>query len=84
LCRPSAPRTTRPVAISTQGHRNQTAERNRLLRLLETANIKLASVASDVFGVSRMNMLKALIEGAATANEMAGLAKLPFAVNRQM
>src|SRR3954452_7166160 len=29
----------------------QAAERNRLLRLLETANIKLASVMSDVFGV---------------------------------
>src|SRR5208337_4801198 len=31
---------------------SQAAERNRLLKLLETANIKLASVASDVFGVS--------------------------------
>ena len=29
----------------------QAAERNRLLRLLETANIKLASVMSDVFGL---------------------------------
>ena len=29
----------------------QAAERNRLLKLLETANIKLASVATDVFGV---------------------------------
>ena len=28
-----------------------TAERNRLTRLLETCNVKLASVASDVFGV---------------------------------
>src|SRR6266853_1380862 len=28
---------------------SQAAERNRLLKLLETANIKLASVASDVF-----------------------------------
>jgi transposase len=31
---------------------SQAAECNRLLKLLETANIKLASVASDVFGVS--------------------------------
>lgn len=31
---------------------SQTAERNRLLKLLETANVKLASVATDVFGVS--------------------------------
>ena len=28
----------------------QTAERNRLLRLLETADIKLAGVATNVFG----------------------------------
>jgi transposase len=54
---------------------SQAAERNRLLRLLETANIKLASVASDVFGVSGQAMLKALIAGNASADEMAGLAK---------
>jgi transposase len=42
---------------------SQAAERNRLLKLLETANIKLASVASDVFGVSGRAMLRALIEG---------------------
>ena len=42
---------------------SQAAERNRLLKLLETANIKLASVVSDVFGVSGRAMLKALIEG---------------------
>lgn len=54
---------------------SQAAERNRLLKLLETANIKLASVASDVFGVSGRAMLKALIEGVASAGEMAALAK---------
>src|SRR5271165_6516555 len=54
---------------------SQAAERNRLLKLLETANIKLASVASDVFGVSGRAMLKALIEGNASAQEMAALAK---------
>ena len=31
---------------------SQAAERNRLLKVLETANIKLANVATDVFGVS--------------------------------
>ena len=46
---------------------SQAAERNRLLKLLETANIKLASVASDVFGVSGRAMLRALIEGEASA-----------------
>jgi hypothetical protein len=54
---------------------SQAAERNRLLKLLETANIKLASVASDVFGVSGRAMLKALIAGGASAEEMADLAQ---------
>ena len=54
---------------------SRTAERNRLLKLLETANIKLASVATDVFGVSGLLMLHALVEGKATALEMAELAK---------
>lgn len=54
---------------------SRTAERNRLLKLLETANIKLSAVASDVFGVSGMLMLRALIEGIATPPEVAQLAK---------
>jgi len=54
---------------------SRSAERNRLLKLLETANIKLASVASDVFGVSGLLMLHALVEGKATPQEMAELAK---------
>ena len=54
---------------------SQTAERNRLLKLLETANIKLASVATDVFGVSGRLMLRALVAGKATPQEMAELAK---------
>lgn len=54
---------------------SRSAERNRLLKVLETANIKLASVASDVFGVSGMRMLWALAEGQATPSEMAELAK---------
>ena len=54
---------------------SQAAERNRLLKLLETANIKLASVVSDVFGVSGRAMLRALIEGTASAQIMADLAK---------
>lgn len=54
---------------------SRTSERNRLLKLLETANIKLSSVASDVFGVSGMLMLKALWDGSSTPAEMAELAK---------
>ncbi len=54
---------------------SQAAERNRLLKLLETANIKLASVASDVFGVSGRAMLRALIAGETSAEAMADLAR---------
>ena len=51
------------------------AERNRLLKLLESANVKLSSVASDVFGVSGWAMLQALVEGKQTPAEMAQLAQ---------
>jgi transposase len=54
---------------------SQSAERNRLLKLLESANIKLASVATDVFGTSGRLMLRALIRGKATPQEMAELAQ---------
>jgi transposase len=54
---------------------SQAAERNRLLKVLETANIKLANVATDVFGKSGRLMLRALIAGKATPQEMAELAK---------
>jgi len=50
-------------------------ERNRTLKLLETANIKLASVATDVFGVSGRKMLRALLEARLSTSEMADLAK---------
>lgn len=54
---------------------NRSAECNRLLKLLETANIKLSTVASNVFGVSGMAMLKALLAGESTPQQMAQLAK---------
>jgi len=54
---------------------SQAAERNRLLKVLEGANIKLASVATDVFGLSGRLMLRALVEGKAKPQEMAALAK---------
>ncbi len=54
---------------------SRTAERNRTLRLLETASIKLASVASDVFGVSGMAMLSAIAQGEVDAATLAALAK---------
>jgi transposase len=54
---------------------SRTAERNRLLKVLETANIKLSSVASNVFGVSGMLMLRALAAGEHSPEAMAALAK---------
>jgi transposase len=53
----------------------RSAERNRVIKLLEQANVKLASVAADVFGVSGMLMIKALIGGEASADQMAQMAK---------
>lgn len=48
---------------------------NRLQKVLEQANIKLASVASDVLGVSGRQMLEALVGGQRDAALMAELAK---------
>ena len=56
----------------TESH---TAESNRMLKLLETANIKLASVVSEVLGVSGRLMLRAILDGKSTPEEMANLAK---------
>lgn len=48
---------------------------NRVQKVLEAANIKLASVASDVMGVSGRAMLAAIVEGSASPEVMADLAK---------
>jgi transposase len=53
----------------------RSTERNRTIKLLEIANIKLASVAADVFGVSGMAMLQALVENKVAPAEMAELAR---------
>lgn len=47
----------------------------RLQKVLENANIKLASVATDVLGVSGRRMLEAIVAGKADALTMAELAK---------
>ncbi len=47
---------------------------NRVQKVLETANIKLTSVASDVMGVSARAMLAAIVEGNSTPEVMAALA----------
>jgi transposase len=48
---------------------------NRVQQVLESANIKLASVATDVLGVSGRAMLRALIAGETEPAAMAELAK---------
>jgi transposase len=48
---------------------------NRLQAVLEDANIKIAGVATDIMGASGRAMLAALLEGTATAAEMANLAR---------
>ncbi len=53
----------------------KTSEVNRLQKTLEGANVKLASVATDIMGVSGRQMLEALIAGDMDASEMAELAK---------
>ncbi len=48
---------------------------NRVQKVLETANIKLSSVASDVMGKSGREMIEALLEGISDAETLAGLAR---------
>lgn len=54
---------------------NQASERRRLIKLLEMADIKLAGVISDIFGVSGRAILRALIAGDQTAVAMSQLAR---------
>src|SRR6266536_3343318 len=53
----------------------RSGERNRIIKLLESANIKISSIVSDVFGVSGRLMLEALKRGHATPEEMAELSQ---------
>lgn len=50
-------------------------ERNRVQKVLEDANVKIGDVLSDVFGLSGQLMLEALVEGKASAAEIADLAQ---------
>jgi transposase len=73
------PRPIRDLRDLTRARRKlaqaQAAERNRLIKILESANIKLAGLISDVFGVSGRAMLRALIEGMETPAQMASHAR---------
>jgi transposase len=53
----------------------RTAEVNRLQKVLEGANIKLAAVATDIMGTSGRAILAALVGGAGEATTLAQLAR---------
>jgi transposase len=55
--------------------RSGAQERNRIQKILETANIKLGNVLTDVFGVSGQLMIDKLLEGNASVEEIADLAQ---------
>ncbi len=48
---------------------------NRIQKILQDANIKLSSVATDVLGVSGREMIQALIDGRQSPEQMAELAR---------
>lgn len=68
------PREQRELRDLTRQRSNLVRERasvvNRLQKVLEDANIKLASVVSDVMGVSARAMLEVLIDGKAANPEL--------------
>lgn len=51
------------------------SEKQRVQKVLEDANIKISSVATDTFGVSGCAIIDALISGEKTIEEMTGLVK---------
>jgi transposase len=59
----------------TQLIRQRTTVVNRLQKVLEEANIKLSSVATDVLGASGRARIRALIAGRSDAEELADLAR---------
>src|SRR5262249_55456497 len=73
------PRALRELRDLTRYRKSLIQERtrgaNRVQKVLEDANIKLASVASDVLGVSGRAMLEALVHGTTDAEMLAELAK---------
>src|SRR5678815_3816802 len=52
-----------------------TRERNRVQKLLEQVNVKIGNVLTDVFGVSGQDMILALLNGEASPEQIAQLAR---------
>src|SRR6266540_4745081 len=81
LIRPNfvPPRAIRDLRMVTRYRRKllqtRTACELRVEKLLQSTNIKLSSVASNVFGVSGRLMLAALAQGKTTPEKLANLAK---------
>ena len=73
------PRTIRDLRQATRYRRKlvqtRTASQLRVEKLLQTTNIKLSSVASDVFGASGRLMLASLARGTTDPVRLAALAK---------
>lgn len=73
------PKDIRELRDLTRYHRKLTqavsAEKNRVQKILEDANIKLSSVVSDTFGVSATAIIDALMTGELTPEEMSGFAR---------
>ena len=63
------------VRYRTSLIQERTAAANRLHKVLEGANVKLASVASDILGRSGREMLEALVAGETNPAAMAELAR---------
>jgi transposase len=80
MCSPSLvhPRDIRELRDLTRYRRTlireRTAEKQRLEKLLEDAQIKLSTVVSDLFGVSARSMLEAMIAGQHDPKALAALA----------
>lgn len=89
LVRPSfiPPREQRDLRELTRHRTNFVRERatlsNRVQKVLESTNIKLASVASDVLGLSGRDMLAAIVAGEQDAEVLADLARGKMRKKRQ-
>lgn len=53
----------------------KTREVNRIHKILEDANVKLGSVASNIMGVSGRDMIRAMIKGESDSSKLAELAR---------
>lgn len=81
------PRPIRELRDLTRGPRRLVGERssvvNRVHKVLEDANIKLSSVATDVMGKSGWNMVGAIIDGEQDPHKLAAFARGRLKIKRE-